>query len=188
MSPLLKKRRSFIALIGLSGAGKSTVGRLLAARLGWPLCDTDALTAQAAGCSVAHIFAEQGEARFRDMESAALQAALASNPCVIATGGGIVLRAENRALLREHALVVWLDAPTGALVARLREHNEPRPLLANDDPATRLEALRAARAPLYAEIADVCIETNGQPAEVICEQALSMIVDAARSEPPGEPL
>jgi shikimate kinase len=161
-----------IALVGLSGAGKSSVGRGLTARLGWPLLDTDALVAQAAGCGVAQIFAEEGEARFRDLEAAALRAALESAPAIVATGAGVVLRAENRALLRARAFVVWLDAPTAALVARLRAHDEARPLLQGGDPAARLEALRAARAALYAEVADVRVETDGQGIEQICEVIL----------------
>src|SRR5690242_10072805 len=89
-----------IALIGLSGSGKSSAGRRLADRLGWPLLDTDALIALAAGRTVARIFAEEGEARFRDRETSALEQALAGYPAVVATGGGIVLRDANRALLR----------------------------------------------------------------------------------------
>jgi shikimate kinase len=160
-----------IALVGLSGAGKSTVGRLLAARLGWPLRDTDALIAQADGRSVAAIFAEDGEARFRELEALALREALADPPCVVATGGGVVLRAENRALLRQAAFVAWLDAPTRALVARLRAHAEARPLL-EGDPAVRLAALRAARAALYAEVAYVRLETDGRTAEQLCAEVL----------------
>src|SRR5262245_9448578 len=104
-----------IALVGLSGAGKSSIGRLLAGQLGWPLRDTDALIVHSAGCEIAQIFAAEGEAHFRDREAAALRQALDGPPVVVATGGGIVLRAENRALLRERAFVVWLDAPTAAL-------------------------------------------------------------------------
>ena len=164
--------RRVIALVGLSGAGKSTTGRLLAARLGWPLLDTDTLLVQAAGRSVAQVFAEEGEQRFREREAAALQEALAASPCVIATGGGIVLRADNRARLREHAYVVWLDAPTGTLIERLRAHDEARPLLAGDEPATRLEALRTAREALYAGLANLRITTAGRSAEEICEEIL----------------
>jgi shikimate kinase len=164
-----------IALIGLSGAGKSALGRALAARLGRPLLDTDVLVAQAAGCDVAQIFAEYGEARFRELEAAALRAALQSAPAVVATGGGVVLRAENRALLRERAFVAWLDAPTAALVARLRAHEEARPLLQGDDPAARLEALREQRAALYAEVADTHIATDGRTIEQICCELLALL-------------
>src|SRR5262249_36412301 len=93
--------RQSLALIGLSGVGKSSVGQLLAQRLGLPLYDTDALIVQSEARTIAQIFAEAGEERFRDLESAALQRALSNTPCVVSTGGGIVLRPENRALLRE---------------------------------------------------------------------------------------
>lgn len=157
------------ALVGLSGVGKSTVGRLLAARQGLPLYDTDALVAEAQGCPVAQIFAEQGEAAFRVMEAAALATALNRGPAVIATGGGIVLREANRALLRQHARVVWLDAPTPTLVARLLAHAEQRPLLAGDDPAARLEALRQARAPLYAAVAHLRLAVEAHTPEELVE-------------------
>jgi shikimate kinase len=165
-------QQSTIVLIGLSGAGKSSVGRLLAARLDWPLRDTDTLIEQAAGRSVARIFAEQGEVRFRDLEAAALRTALAP-PAVVATGGGIVLRAENRALMRAGAFVVWLDAPTATLVMRLQAHAEVRPLL-NGDTAANLMALRSARAALYDEIAHLRVETAARGVDEVCEQILDV--------------
>jgi shikimate kinase len=165
-----------ISLIGLSGVGKSTVGQLLAARLDRPLLDTDVLVVRAAGRSVAEIFAVEGEARFRDLEAAALQTACAAAPCIIATGGGIVLREANRALLRQRAYVVWLDAPTETLLTRLRAHDEPRPLLDGADRVARLELLRAERAPLYADLADLRVATEGQTAEAICEQVLRKVM------------
>ncbi len=161
-----------LALVGLSGAGKSSVGRLLAARLDWPLRDTDTLIEQAAGRSVARIFAEQGEAGFRDLEAAALRTALTPS-AIVATGGGIVLRAENRALLRARAYVVWLDAPTETLITRLQAHAEMRPLL-NGDPAANLTALRSARAALYDEIAHLRVETAGRGVDEVCEQILDV--------------
>jgi shikimate kinase len=169
----MNKEQRPIALIGLSGTGKSTVGRLLAARLDWPLLDTDVLITQLDGRNIPEIFAEDGEARFRDIETDALRQALAATPAIIATGGGVVLREENRALLRAHTFVVWLDAPTEALIARLLAHDEARPLLAGDDPAARLEALRTTRAGLYAETAHVRIETSGLTAEAVCERVLA---------------
>ena len=174
-APTAPHSRCAIALIGLSGAGKSTAGQLLAACLGWPLLDTDALLVQAAGRSVAQVFLEEGEVGFREREAAALREALAAAPCVVATGGGIVVREDNRALLRERAYVVWLDAPIGVLLARLRSHDEPRPLLHGDDPAARLEALRAARSALYAGLADLRVETAGRAAEEICEEILGLV-------------
>ena len=161
-----------IALVGLSGVGKSSVGRLLAARLGWPLLDTDVLIAEAAGRTVAQIFADSGESRFRDLEAAALQRAFSITPCVVSTGGGIVLRSENRALLCARAFVVWLDAPTETLAARLRAHDEARPLVGDADPAARLEALRAARAGMYAEVAHARVNAADRALDQICVQVL----------------
>jgi shikimate kinase len=172
--PIASKRP--IALIGLSGAGKSTLGQALARRLGYAFLDTDALIALTSGRSVAQIFAEDGEERFRELEAAALRAALAEPTCVVATGGGIVLLAENRDLLRARAYVVWLDAPTEALIARLRAHDEPRPLLDGADPAARLEALRAARAGLYASVAELRLVTEERAITELCEEIVGALL------------
>jgi shikimate kinase len=157
-----------IALVGLSGSGKSTVSRWLALRLGWRVCDTDALVEQMAGRTIPAIFADEGESAFRDRETNALVAAFRDPPVVVATGGGIVVRDVNRALLKKKALVVWLDAPTDVLIARLRSHDEERPLLAGNDPAARLEALRAQRALLYRDVAHLTLDTaHMTPQEVV---------------------
>jgi shikimate kinase len=148
-----------IALIGLSGAGKSSVGRELAAQLNWKLLDTDKLIEHNSGQRIPQIFAEQGEEQFREYETIALQQALAQPPAIIATGAGMIMRPINRTLLHEHAFIVWLDAPTAVLVERLRKHDEERPLLVQADPVVRLEALRATRAPLYTESANLTIST-----------------------------
>lgn len=161
-----------LALVGLSGAGKSTVARALAARLAVPALDTDAHLAERAGMPVAAIFATLGEAHFRELEAAALADALADGPRVVATGGGVVLREQNRALLRERAFVVWLDAPDAALLARLRAHAEQRPLLAGDA-AARLAALRTARAPLYAQVANLALRTDGLAPAALVERILA---------------
>lgn len=159
--PNTRPQHQIIALIGLSGAGKSSVGRTLAAQLGWELVDIDILAERIAGRRIPQIFAEDGEQRFRDLESEAIRQALSSPFRILATGAGAILRAENRELLRKHALVIWLDAPTETLISRLRAHDEHRPLLAGGDQATRLEALRATRTPLYIETAHIQIETAG---------------------------
>lgn len=165
-----------IALIGLSGSGKSTVAGLLAAQPGWSSVDTDSLIVERIGCPIAELFARAGEAAFRDLETETLRAVLpdppapAASPLVVATGGGIILRAENRRLLRDRAYVVWLDAPTTALVARLLAHTEERPLLAGSAPTERVEALRSARQHLYSETAHQRIDTLGlEPAQVVAQ-------------------
>jgi len=160
-----------IALIGLSGTGKSTVGRALAERTGMPLIDTDRAIERQQGQIISALFEQHGEAHFRTLEQAALAEALGGAPAVVATGGGIVLRPANRALLRELALVVWLDAPTEELVARLATHDEERPLLSGEARA-KLDALRAARAALYAEVAHHQIITSGRAASEIAQEIL----------------
>ena len=177
--PLISPPRP-IALVGLSGTGKSSVGRALAAQLNCQLLDTDALVVQAAGREIAQIFAAEGEPRFRELETAALRTALDSPPAIVATGGGVVLRPENRSLLCERAIVVWLDAPTTELVARLRAHDETRPLLQGDDLSARLEALRGARATLYAEVADMHIATDGRAIEHICREVITLLSEIER--------
>lgn len=168
-----------IALIGLSGVGKSTIARLLAEQLDWRWADIDALVVEMAGRSIAEIFVTEGESRFRKYEATALRGVLQlmTTPCVIATGGGIVLRAENRQLLRERSLVVWLDAPNQTLLARLRTSDEERPLLNGEHPVVRLEALRTARAPLYRDLANLVIATDG----LLPVQVAALIIDALGS-------
>lgn len=161
-----------IALIGLSGVGKSSVAGILGARLGRPVYDTDALVAGEAGRDVATIFATRGEEAFRDLESAALARVLGGPPAIVATGGGIVLRPANRELLREHAFVAWLDAPDAVLLERLSAHDERRPLLA-ENPVARLAALRAGRTALYSELATATIDTTGLTPVAVAAQILS---------------
>lgn len=175
----MQHQKHSIALIGLSGVGKSTVAHLLAAALGWPWVDTDALIVQRVGCSIADIFARAGEDYFRTLETETLRSVLATSPtspCVLATGGGIVLCEENRALLCTYAYIVWMDAPTTILLARLTAHDEQRPLLAGHNAASRLEALRAARQSLYQSLANQYINT----AELEPSQTVEAIVAGYR--------
>ncbi len=164
-----------MALIGLSGTGKSTVARVLAERFGWDWEDTDAIIVAQTGCTIAEIFASEGETAFRNRETAVLRTILhaATRPCVIATGGGIVLQAANRDLLRTYAYVVWMDAPTSTLLARLQAHAEQRPLLTADDSRARLDALRAARCHLYRSLADQVIDTSNLTPEQVAAAVLN---------------
>jgi shikimate kinase len=138
-----------IVLVGLSGSGKSTVGVLLARRLGRPFVDTDALIEAEAGESIPRIFAGRGEPAFREIERRAVERAVAGPPAVIATGGGAPVDADNRAALWTGNLVVWLDAPVEELARRLGEQGSGRPLLAAGGPLARLRELRAAREAIY---------------------------------------
>ncbi|GAB4398895.1 MAG: shikimate kinase [Rhodoferax sp.] len=151
-----------IALIGLPGSGKSTVGRQLARRLQQPFLDSDAEIEQRLGCSIREFFEREGEARFRDLEQTVIAELLAKGGAgVLSTGGGAVLREANRQALRQHAHVVYLKSSPDELFRRLR-HDKTRPLLQVADPRARLQALFDQRDPLYRETAHLCVDT-GRP-------------------------
>lgn len=137
-------------LIGMMGAGKTTVGRLLAKELDYGFVDTDAVIEKAA-CDkpITQLFADEGEAGFRQMETQVLAQVCAFTKLVIATGGGIVLRPENWSYLH-HGLIVWLDVPVEILYARLAE-DTTRPLLQDNDPKGKLKLLLKERQPLYSQ-------------------------------------
>lgn len=146
-----------VYLVGMMGSGKSTVGKLMGAALRYQFFDTDALVEAAAGAPVAEFFETEGEASFRDAETAVLQALLPYKSVVVATGGGAVLKHENWGLMH-HAVVVWLDGPAGLLAARAAADGvASRPLLADAGDAgaaARVESILAARRDMYAQ-ADV---------------------------------
>jgi shikimate kinase len=140
------------------GSGKSTVGRALAERLGARHLDTDSIVVELAGCPIPEIFETHGEARFRELEAAALGDALASS-AVVSTGGGIVMSATNRESLRDSdAFVVWLDGSIDALVARVGSGRN-RPLLEGDIRSALREKI-AERSPGYLEVADLRVDTT----------------------------
>lgn len=150
-----------VALVGLSGAGKSTVAPLLANRLGArSAVDLDVVVSGQLGRSAEQAFAELGEAAFRQAETDALLSSLAGPPSVIATGGGVVLDADNRAALRARAVVIWLRAHPDHLAARLADSSEARPLL-QGDPEFALRRLASEREALYADVADHVVDVEG---------------------------
>lgn len=151
-----------VVLVGLMGAGKTTVGRRLAERLNWQFRDSDHEVEQAAGRSISEIFADFGEASFRDGERRVI-ARLLDDPSgmVIALGGGAFINPETRALVKERALSVWLKADIDTLMERVLRR-DTRPLLQTDDPRAVMERLLAERAPVYAE-ADIHIASPGSP-------------------------
>lgn len=164
-----------LALVGLSGSGKTSVGRLLAGRLGWGFVDTDQRVEQAAGRSIARIFAEKGEAGFRRLEREALDQALGAERQVIACGGGAVLDQANRARLRARSQVIWLWAPPELCLARVEDGS--RPLLTGDDPLGRAADMLAERRPLYAAVCDLVIGVEGRSAGALADR----IQDEVRS-------
>ena len=148
-----------VALIGLPGSGKSTVGRQLAKRWGVPFLDSDHVIEQRTGGAVRDFFAEHGEEAFRDLEQAVIAELCADGaPKIVATGGGAVLREANRCTLHQHCQVFYLKASPEDLYQRLR-HDKTRPLLQVADPAQRLRELFAARDALYAQTAHYVIDS-----------------------------
>ncbi len=141
-----------IALVGLMGAGKTTVGRRLAARLGLPFVDADAEIETACGMTVSEIFERFGEAHFRDGERRVIARLVDGPTKVIATGGGAFVQDDTRALLLARTTTIWLDVDVATLVARVRKR-DTRPLLKGRDPGEVLAALAAVRNPFYAQAA-----------------------------------
>ena len=153
--------RRTIALVGMMGAGKSSVGRRLAVRLDVPFCDADAEIEAAAGCTISDIFEQYGESAFRDGERKVIGRLLAEPPHVMATGGGAFIDPETRARMKECAVSVWLKAPVEVLLARILR-KDTRPLLKAGEPREVLERLLTEREPIYA-LADIAIESESGP-------------------------
>lgn len=166
-----------VCLIGYRGTGKSSVGRLLAARLNWPWIDTDDRVATTAGMSIREIFATRGESAFRSLEKAALAEALSAPRGVISVGGGAVLDADNRRAMRSTALCLWLTASLDRLAERLRA--DPRgaaqrpPLTALPD-LEELRTLMARREPLYRETAHLTFDTSGSTIEQVTDAIVTL--------------
>jgi len=150
-----------IFLVGMMGAGKTSVGKLLARRLGKTFYDCDHEIERATGVKVAVIFEIEGEPGFRAREAKTLAELARRADIVLATGGGAVLSADNRKLLTGNGVVVYLRAAPADLWSRTR-HDKNRPLLQTADPLARLEQLYAERDPLYREVADIVVDTGSQ--------------------------
>ena len=147
-----------IVLVGLMGAGKSTIGRRLATALGLNFIDSDNEIVEAAGCSIADIFESYGEAIFRDLEQRVLLRLLGSEPCVIATGGGAFIQPAIRTAIKEKSISIWLKADLEVLLDRV-SRRDTRPLLKTGDKSVILSKLMEERYPIYAE-ADITIDSN----------------------------
>ncbi len=165
-------RRS-IVLVGMMGAGKSSVGRKLAARLGLPFVDADTKIEEAAGMSIPDIFETRGEAEFRSGEARVISRLLDGGPQVLATGGGAFMNPDTRALIRSKAMSVWLKADFDVLMKRIKRRTD-RPMLKTADPSATLRQLMDARYPVYAE-ADVTVESREVLHEVIVEEILDRL-------------
>lgn len=161
-----------LVLVGPMGAGKTSIGKRLASQLGLEFRDADRQIEAQTGASVATIFDCEGEAGFRQRERVLLEQLLHAEGHVVATGGGVVLDEANRKLLRERGFVVHLHASVDAQLSRL-SRDRTRPLLQRPDREAVLHALAEARAPLYAEVADLRYDTSGQS----CNEAADALAD-----------
>jgi shikimate kinase len=170
-----------IVLVGMMGAGKSSVGRRLAARLAIPFVDADAQIEEAAQMTIPEIFERYGEADFRSAEARVIARLLDGGPQVLATGGGAFMNPDTRAAIRAKGVSLWLKADVELLLRRVKRRSD-RPLLKTGDPAETLRRLMAERDPVYGE-ADVTILSREIPHERIVEEIIGCLPQALR---PGE--
>lgn len=174
-----------IALVGMPGSGKSSIGRRLAPRLALPFVDADAMIEEAAGgMSIADIFARHGEAEFRALEARVIARLLDGAPSVIATGGGALLNENTRALIRDHAVAIWLKAEIPVLMRRVRRKSD-RPLLQGHDPETTLKRLLAEREPVYAA-ADIVVTSREGPHDAVVDAIMDELDRRLATERAGK--
>ena len=171
-----------IVLVGMMGAGKSSVGACLRRRTGLGLLDTDEIVASNFGMSIPEIFAKHGEKKFREAETEALRCMRTEEQTIIITGGGIVLRKENVEILRSQAVIVWLDGDEETLFARA-SRKQNRPLLHTKNPRKTFSQILGARRPLYAKIADIRVDTSVFTDE---EVAVAILAKLRRINPKPE--
>lgn len=167
-----------VFLIGLMGAGKTTVGRHLARLLGFEFVDADHEIETHTGATIPLIFEIEGEEGFRKREAAAIAELVKREHMVLATGGGAILLPENRAALRTHGTVVYLRAELETLLSRTSRSNH-RPLLNSGDPRTRLEELLRNREPLYRDTADLIVETGRGSAPSVAKKIVTRLKERA---------
>jgi shikimate kinase len=177
MSPPVRS----IVLIGMMGAGKSSVGRCLEQRIGFPRFDTDEIVESKMKMPIPEIFARHGEEKFREVETAALRSWKSDRRAIIVTGGGIVTRSENIELLKEFGTVVWLDVDQATLRNRLNRLRD-RPPLQTANPRATLRELLQKRNPLYRRAADIRVDTSNKSPEEIAE----VILNSLENLPIGE--
>ena len=167
--------RENIILTGFMGSGKSAVGRRVAGRLRFQFVDTDQLIVERAGMPISEIFAQYGEEHFRDLETAALKSLDARRQCVIATGGGVVVKERNRALLAGLGFTVWLTASEEVIFERV-SRTDKRPLLQTGDPRATIRGMLAARRPVYESAAQFTLDTS----TFSHDEAADAVIAAAR--------
>jgi shikimate kinase len=178
--------RKTVALVGMMGAGKTSIGKRLAARLEVPFADADHEIEAAAKRTVAEIFSEFGEPEFRRLERSVIARLLHDTPHVLATGGGAYMSNATRAAMKEAAFTVWLKAPIDILLGRVlkrQEHDQTRPLLNNGDIRATLEKLSAEREPVYA-LADMMLESGDEPHTVLVDKIVAALAAHGLCEAP----
>ncbi|MGL4497113.1 MAG: shikimate kinase [Beijerinckiaceae bacterium] len=163
-----------VTLVGMMGAGKSTVGRRLAARLDLPFVDADTEIEKSADMTIPEIFERYGEASFRQGEQRVITRVLRERQCVLATGGGAYMNEETRSRIAEKAVTVWLSADADLLMRRVRKRPGNRPLLLTPDPEGTLRQLIAVRYPVYA-LADISVETREVPHDLVVDDVLAAL-------------
>ncbi|MCA0914100.1 shikimate kinase AroK [Marinobacter nauticus] len=163
-----------VVLVGPMGAGKSTIGRLLAKELGYRFLDSDRIIEERCGANIPWIFDVEGEDGFRQRETSMIDELSNEVGTVLATGGGAVMRAENHGLLKKNAVVVYLKTSIDQQVERTRKDRN-RPLLQNDDPEGVLRRLFAIRDPLYTELADIVMFTDRKSPRLVVRQLVNRI-------------
>jgi shikimate kinase len=169
-----------IYLIGFSGTGKTAVARLVGEKLGWRWCDIDDVIVERSGLTIPVIFEQQGEAGFRAIETEALYAASASDRFVIATGGGVMTRPENREFMASRGWIICLEAKPETLLARIQNQHKAsdpkaiRPLLQSADPLTRIRTLKESRQPAYS-LADWTIHTDRLTLEQVAAEVVRAV-------------
>jgi shikimate kinase len=162
-----------LVLVGMMGAGKSSIGRKLAQRLNLPFVDADSEIEHAAGMSISEIFAKHGEPYFRAGEARVIARLLDGGPQVLATGGGAFMHPQSREAIRAKAISIWLKADYEVLMKRIKRRND-RPMLKTDDPGETLRRLMQERDPVYAE-ADVIVNSRDVPHEIIIAEIISAV-------------
>lgn len=173
-----------IVLVGMMGAGKSSVGKRLARRLALPFADADTEIEQAAGMTIPEIFAHRGEPAFRDGEKKVIARLLENGPMVLATGGGAFMNEETREAIARHGVSVWLKADLDLLLRRVRRRDD-RPLLRNEDPAGTLARLIDLRYPTYAQAA-ITVVSHDVPQDAMVEVVVDALARHLATPPTGE--
>lgn len=169
--PVLPEFADNLFFVGPMGAGKSTIGRRVAQVLKRPFVDSDREIIERTGADIPLIFELEGEAGFRRRESAVIDELSRGAGIVLATGGGAILAEDNRRCLKERGLTIYLKTSIDQQLKRTA-HDKNRPLLQTEDPRARLEALFKIRDPLYTEVADLILETDGKPVPTVIERLL----------------